>query len=1609
MHDIRLQEAVTPRPFIQRSKEAEQLAKILSEARNRLIDTGTRNRLIHTNRDSKRPSTLAILHSDSNLLFMQLRDGKSLRFRADAAATARERTVKATDIDEGLDEDIGGPPPPASADVLQTRAGETSLQKRLLKIARDSKALEDEQGINVLYLAIGFLRWYEDDQSDVLREAPLILMPVSLIRDMRRSTFDLKAREDEIAINQPLAERLQGDFGIGLPPLPDGEDWTAQAYFAAVREAIEPKVTWSVDPTGIELGFFSFAKLLMFHDLAAKSWPEEGILRHPILRGLLQEGFQRELDPFPDGTRIDERFSAADLIHVVDADGSQTLAIETVRSGRNLVIQGPPGTGKSQTITNILASAAFDGKKVLFVAEKMVALEVVHKRLIKSGLNNLCLELHSRAANKRSIVAELSRTLSDTMGASEIVENSTELTKIRDELNSYSTALHSPLAETGTTPFEILGDLVRARGLNRSPPVVLLDNKAVLVAIRYTRLTEAVTRLVECMGTTGRLHAQPWHGAGNSNLQPFDLERLGDRLRHCGTALVDAASRVGQIADGLRVTAPESLEKVKSLSALLDVVADAPIIHKALISQLQSLTQSDCRLVADLCDAGQILSTSQFKVASLFVEAAFNAETTSIRSSLVRGVDSFLTRIGRGYRQASVELSSWLKNALPKAASERVALVDVLIGFQASRNEFTGRAVDGHRLLGPFYLGERTDFGACHEAITWLSAARANGLTDSAERAVTFATELTNLKDLARTIRSSAEVLTNLTQEIIDVIKIDCKMAFGSDAPEKASLDAIQRRIDGYHSSIESYPNWVVLAKLDQSLRQQGGADVADRLADGRLTADDALEELRHARAETLWREAITRHPLLGEIDGNTRFRLVNDFSHRDRARLPATASMIKARHLAAIPRGAMGEMAVIRGEIGRKRGHMAIRKLMSLSGKTIQEIKPILLMSPMSVAQFLPPGSIDFDLVVFDEASQVRPEDALGVIARAKHIVVVGDRKQLPPTSFFARLLNDESPDQSEDADMSGAPLAGAAQAGDMESILTLCEARGLLSRMLRWHYRSRHPSLIEVSNAEFYESNLIFPPAPNTDRTLNGLTLCRVNGAYDRGGKRTNLIEAQALVEAVSRHAVERPDATIGIVTFSTKQRDLITNLLDDRRRTDVELDAFIASRTSEDVFVKNLENVQGDERDVILISVGYGPRVPGGRLDSMAFGPVSAEGGERRLNVLFTRARSRCEVYVSFDPADIDTSRTTGEGPKAFRRFLLYAQTGVIDNQQPTGAGYDSAFEADVAQVIRSMGYKADPQVGSAGFRLDLGVRDPEHPGRYILAVECDGATYHHALWARERDRLRQDVLEGLGWRFHRIWSTDWFRRRQAEVERLRGALHEAKCFRDVAAKPTPVAEQSASEREALTEIISPPRPPTASAIRYSLCPISLTKEFFLREGNEPHEVRLDAMVQLVRRIVEFEGPVHSFLVAQRIALFFEKERTGSRITKATDAALQELARTDATIRKEGQFWSTLQQLRQCPVRDRGAASGYVMKADMLPPLEIRAAIRLALTENGGITIEETTISVARQLGFNRTGSDLRQVIVDSIQLMLSGGQVIDDSGRLRMALNKEIFVA
>jgi hypothetical protein len=1547
------------------------LAALLEDARRRLVETGTRNRLVHVNRSAKRANALDIVEERSADIYDLLKvQGKRMRFLARDEEEQEEEAetdglVLAVQDDDDTDraaryQDL----------ILETRLGQEALQRRLLRLFTDARTLEEEQGVNILYFAMGFLRWFESDSSQILRESPLILLPVELVRDDRRATFNLRARDTEIVTNLPLQERLRADFGLELPEISEDEIFAPEVYFDEVAERIENRNRWAIDRDGMQLGFFSFSKLLMMRDLEPVQWPDGAFEDHPVLGGLLGGGFERSDPLFGPGEPLDLRLAPADLLHVVPADASQTRVIEEVRAGRNLVVQGPPGTGKSQTIANIIAGAAHDGKTVLFVAEKMAALSVVHDRLRKVGLGDLCLEIHSRAANKKVLLEELARTLSAGAAVPDMPEPPDALRVARDKLNNVSALLHEPVPNYAFTPFRAIAEIARFVGKGLPPPSLARDGLAAIDEAKRRRLSDIVGSYVDLLTIAGVRSQHPFAGVGTTNLQPTDLQRLEPELRRVLWAIAALQTSASHLAEAAGRPVPLSLLECIGLRDLLRVASGRPADARDATAAL--LARADDPRLQESLEAGQAWAEARASASSQFTDAAFDVPADGLRTRIVPGVGSFWSRLFGTYRSASSELATVLTVPLPRTPSERLALVDTLVGVQHRRRTLADEEEWLKTVLGPAWRGERTPFAAIVSQAEWLNhIANIERIADadSIER-LCIATE--REAELSEAIDNVNGILKPLVEQL----------AIQWPEGEQVSLDKLAQRVAAMTAGLDRFSEWARLSYLAGELESNGLGSLVSMLDAGDLEPEKALDEFLYATAEARWEAARAALPGLNDLAYLDRHELVEAFRGLEQARLVETRRLVRAKHLAQLPTGAAGQMGFLRGEMAKKRRHRPIRQIMKAAGQMVQRIKPVLLMSPISIAQYLPPGAAEFDLLVIDEASQVRPEEALGAIARCRQIVVVGDQKQLPPTSFFDRIAGAEEVDFDDEAEEE----VRTATATEMESVLTLCEARGLNPAMLEWHYRSRDPSLIMVNNAEFYDRRLILPPSPVQNDPEYGLAFERVPGVYtgrSRGTGRpgTNRIEAEAVAKAVAKHARTRPDLSLGVVAFSKAQSDMLTEVLEVARRQDEILDDFLREGRSEDVFVKNIENVQGDERDVILISVGYGPAEPNGRLASMSFGPINGEGGERRLNVLFSRARTRCLVFCSFDPNDIDTNRTSRDGPRVLKRFLEFARSGQMAQPQVTGELADSPLETDVADVIESLGYPCDHQVGAAGFRIDLGVRHPEQPGRYILAVECDGATYHSALWARERDRLRQDVLEGLGWRFHRIWSTDWFHRRTSEIDRLKAAL-EAAANADGPAftgantdgRRAPVRE---NESEASAEPVVLPPAPQLSAPAY------VASNFTVKMSVEPHEAPMTLLMDLVTRIVAAEGPIHRDLVARRVSTAFGKTRTGVRIQNASDQALGRAVRSAGVV-MERDFAMTGAQRDDCPVRDR-LGEGAPTKADLLPPLEIRAAAVRVIAESGEMPRDDLIVATARILGFAKTGKDLR----DRIDAALPGG--------------------
>jgi len=655
-------------------------------------------------------------------------------------------------------------------------------------------------------------------------------------------------------------------------------------------------------------------------------------------------------------------------------------------------------------------------------------------------------------------------------------------------------------------------------------------------------------------------------------------------------------------------------------------------------------------------------------------------------------------------------------------------------------------------------------------------------------------------------------------------------------------------------------------------------------------------------------------------------------------------------------------------------------------------------MMSPLSVSQFLDPDVLRFDCVIFDEASQICSEDAVSAIYRGKQVVICGDKMQLPPTSFFKQ--GDVDDDVASDEDVAV-----------FESILAEAETAGFMPRQLTWHYRSAHESLIAFSNERFYNYSLVTFPSSASNAEETAVRFCHVsNGVYDRGGKRQNVVEADRVVQLVLEHIEKWPERSLGVVAFSTQQADAIQNRVELLQKQRRDLAWFFAEERLNGFFVKNLERVQGDERDHIMFSIGYG-RDRNGSL-TMNFGPVGKPGGEKRLNVAVTRARQQVTVVSSIRASDIDLDRVSSAGVLGLHKYLDFAERGYVALDQHGVLGdYESPFEEDVAGVIRSLGYSVFPQVGVSSFRIDLGVVDPADPGRFILGVECDGATYHSAYTARDRDRLRQEILERkMGWQLHRIWSPDWVQRRSSEISRLQAAIegaHLAATTRDRAEATTePLTAQDvhqvgasiAEEANAETSIhIIEPDQSGAQSWTEPYEVAVIRRAPLQCEFHEPRA--LGCLADMAMEVVSIEGPVHKAIVSSRLARRWNLERVGNRMVGAMESVFRTLSRRGNIDMVDGEFCT----LRGASPRGklRTPVPGRVetfRNIDHISTDEISLGVRSLLQEAISFEEDQLIVQLARVLGYDRTGSTIRSRLGETVDRLVDARQVAREGNRV-----------
>ncbi len=744
-----------------------------------------------------------------------------------------------------------------------------------------------------------------------------------------------------------------------------------------------------------------------------------------------------------------------------------------------------------------------------------------------------------------------------------------------------------------------------------------------------------------------------------------------------------------------------------------------------------------------------------------------------------------------------------------------------------------------------------------------------------------------------------------------------------------------------------------------------------------------------------LWLDAILPNfPAVQNFRGRIQAQNINEFREYDKGQFNIAKARVRERALSRIPdfnsiNGARDEIAILKREIKKQRRLMPLRKLFMSIPNLVTSLRPCFMMSPLSVSVFLEAQSYEFDMVIFDEASQVHTEDAIGAIMRGKQIIIVGDSKQLPPTSFFSTSLNDE------DFDVDSEEAIEDNEAGAYESILD--EAVSVLpERSLRWHYRSRHEHLIAFSNIKIYNSQLITFPSSTECAPDCGVEYVYVkDGVYDRGNKKNNINEARKVADLVFEHFKKHPNRSLGVVTFSEAQQNAIDAVIRQKRLQYPEFDTYFIEDKEEPFFIKNLENVQGDERDTIIFSIGYAKDNKG--IMYMNFGPLSREGGYRRLNVAITRAKHNVKLVGSIVPADIDLENVSSEGVKMLRSYIEFAQQGISALEKELTYNYvldfDSPFEEAVYDFLQSKGYNVVTQVGCSGFRIDMAVKHPYHSGKFAIGIECDGATYHNSRTARERDRLRQAVLEDMGWTIYRIWSTDWIKDPTTEGENLINAVNKAIYSATIELENNNSIENN--NNEAIIPIIEIEEKVESSEISAK----GYGFEFYKRADplnikNEHGNIRKGC--DIAWEIISIEQPIHFDELCRRIAHAYGHKKASSIVRDAVQEIL--CSNLNEKITEDSNEFIWIKDSVDLKVRIPNPNDNYIRSITYICNEELALAMKTIVQHSFGITPEDLFIVTAREFGFKRTGENIISSLRNVYEQMLRNNELTEIDGKI-----------
>ena len=1346
--------------------------------KEKLIDLSKRNRLL--NFKFSKTSTLRIIDEQPpeiyRYLVQNLQTMEFLPIKENESNIPEEEKKSAEELNEDIEfnaqefekyetETLNKK---HSDKYLQTKLPVQELNKVLGKISSTAKATNDDLGYNVLFLTVGSIVWYENDKNTDKMEAPVILIPVEIKRKGIGQPYTIKYNEDSVILNPALTLKFKRDFNINFEDIVlDEEETNPVDIFVKVKDKIKSKNNWKL-LNNIYIGLFSFAKFVMYKDLDEYS---DIIKENKLIETIcgLNEEKQIPTEKICPMKELDDIVKPQTTYQILDADSSQQQAIQVVKAGNNLIIEGPPGTGKSQTIANMIAELLAQNKKVLFVSQKIAALEVVKSRLEANGLSPYCLELHSNKTNKKNVLAELIKTLEYDFKSTFNTENLDKLSIDINSLKKYSNELHSPAGTLEYCPYDALGIVLKN---NNIPDFRYIFND-------YDKWTkedlinkkDLFNNTADIVNKIGNPTEFAWFGA---TIKEIDFEqkiKLQNEIDKIVKDITDIEQKSKELAKEVLLKQISKLTDLSNLTNTADIVLNIPVSALEYIDNNKDFETT----IKDINNNIKQFNLYNDRVKDKYSLNILKQDIENIISQISDYKDSFISKLFFKFYKEYKFIKQFFINKHKPNLTELLNDLNNLKELNTTINKINDCNDTAYKLYGDIW--KKTE--SCQEDIQKQSDYLLHFkemLEDKDFFTDDIAQKIKNkeikhelIKHLITDTEHTKDKIKKEIETVTDILKFDWNEAFSCEY-DNIDLNILKNKFISISQKAEDLTLWFKYLNNTDKIKENNLIEFWNICRQSQMETKDygcALET--QFLRDWLNGFVLKNNDTLKGFNSLEQNDLVKDFVYLDKKQITSAKERLLAK-LAVNANKAkdiyLKETSELRRQGKLQRIRKSLRQIIRSIPNLFMDLKPCLMMSPTTVAQLLDPNIFHFDVVIFDEASQLTTEDCIGSIIRGTNLVVAGDTKQLPPTSFFKTVVEADEEEYNDDEEKQ----IDEYERTDLDSILDECTTSGFPQCMLRWHYRSKHEHLIAFSNKHLYENLYTFPNCTEKSDTLGIKFL--YHQPSDTTKEEKCLEEAKIVAKAVMEHAKKYPNMSLGVATLNIKQKSLIENEIEKLREEDSSCEEFFNDNKQEYFFVKNLESIQGDERDIIMISVGYFKNKNG--ILPMNFGPINKDGGERRLNVLITRARYMIKIFSAIKAADFNLEKTNSKGVHLLKSYLDFAEKGEDSFESATDMinkdKFVSPFEESVCSALRQKGYRVTTQVGCSNYKIDLAIKDKTNSEKFLLGIESDGLSYNSCATVRDRDRLRKEVLERLGWKMYRVWSTDWFKSPKEQLEKL-----------------------------------------------------------------------------------------------------------------------------------------------------------------------------------------------------------------------------------------------